>query len=426
MLAKSPQNFSNILGISPNIYAFNPSIAHWKDNLYLCSYRQFVRYPHLFQIGTTDTGITYNYTTDKFRDPNHPWFGKCSSLRWNHIPAFGGFSNTRIAIIQINPDDSVTLIQSKMYVENEIVQYIDGEDARLLQIKDNKFLLSCTNFFKDVVIKDSTTCTKCLLISTRIIEVFPASDHFQIIIHPETILCPNISSSIEKNWSFSLIDKDKPEPYISFSYGLYPIHTVFDVSLVNNKIECKNMNSVPKLTSSADNIFSRLVSFYGSKGIGHERFFVSVSTPTVQIDTNIFLGVGHIKFRHTPMSVYPNPSYLYQFCFDMYASSKTTHEIYIYMMFFYAFNITDGEILACSNMFIPPSKGTLCFPSGLTINNDQVILSYGDDDDKCMFLTFTTQEIKNLLNAENIVQKQAHEVLFYMIKKSENIVDMMT
>ena len=137
-------------------------------------------------------------------------------------------------------------------------------------------------------------------------------------------------------------------------------------------------------------------------------------------DHNILLGVGHIKYNYTrPLTFSPeNFPPLIKFCEEMFTAKKLIHTKYIYMMFFYAFNINDDKIISCTDIFIPPSTGTYCFPSGLTINNnDQVILSYGDNDDKCMFLTFTRQEVKDLLDTQNIVQKQARAVLFYMIKK---------
>jgi hypothetical protein len=72
-------------------------------------------------------------------------------------------------------------------------------------------------------------------------------------------------------------------------------------------------------------------------------------------------------------------------------------------------------------MFLPPTTGTLCFPSGLTRknNSDLIILSYGENDDKCMFITYTIQELKNLLDAQNIVNKGANEVLFYMMSEED-------
>jgi hypothetical protein len=35
-------DFTRILNEDSNSYCFNPSIAHWKDNLYLISYRIFL------------------------------------------------------------------------------------------------------------------------------------------------------------------------------------------------------------------------------------------------------------------------------------------------------------------------------------------------------------------------------------------------
>ena len=42
-------DFTKKLGENENFILFNPSIAHFKKNLYLCLYRKFVRFPELKQ-----------------------------------------------------------------------------------------------------------------------------------------------------------------------------------------------------------------------------------------------------------------------------------------------------------------------------------------------------------------------------------------
>ena len=416
-----PVNFSSILPINNNVYSFNPSIAHWKDNLYLCSYREFVRYRHLFQRGTTNTGITYNYTVNRIVDPNHPWLGGAKEICYTKI--LDGFDDTKMCIIKIDIETSeilLELIVSIMYDQNGVIlENIDGVDARLLRIGTDKFLLS----YNTSIQQDGAT-VPCILISTRIIDVIH-SDHIRIHIYPETILCPGISNCDQKNWSFSFLTNGN----IAFSYGLYPQHVMYLVPFApdDKNIVAVSCDSRQTLRGNQDNIFSKLVNYYEQKNTtGETNFFVSASTPTVKINPNnpeFFVGVGHIKFDYSkPINFYPKDSELVKFCIKMSTDKNLRHQKYIYLMFFYEININDGNIKRCSNMFIPP-RGTYCFPSGLTLNNTDIILSYGDNDDKCMVITFTTKEVENLLN-DNIVNKQANEVSFYMMSEEENIVMM--
>ena len=57
-----------------NSYKFNPSISHYKDDLYLLVYRNFVRYPMLRQEGL--------YDTNPINNPNHPWCAGQNGKRW--------------------------------------------------------------------------------------------------------------------------------------------------------------------------------------------------------------------------------------------------------------------------------------------------------------------------------------------------------
>jgi hypothetical protein len=407
----SPVNFSSKLPIENNVYSFNPSIAHWKDNLYLCSYREFVRYRHLFQRSKPNQSTDYNYTINRLTNPNHPWLGGIKEICVRKI--IDGFDDTKMCIIKIDIETSeilLDLIDSIMYDQNGVIlENIDGVDARLLRIGTDKFLLS----YNTSIQQDGAT-VPCVLISTRIIDVIH-SDHIRIHIYPETILCQGVSHCDQKNWSFSFLSNGN----IAFSYGLYPQHVMYLVPFAPDKnIVALSCDSTQTLRGNQDNIFSKLVNYYGET-----NFFVSASTPTVKINSNnpdFFVGVGHIKFDYSkPINFYPKDSELVNFCIKMSTDKNLTHQKYIYLMFFYEININDGNITSCSNMFIPPG-GTYCFPCGLTLNNTDIILSYGENDEKCMITSFSIEEVTNLYSDENnIVNKQANEVLFYMMSEED-------
>ena len=73
------------LNLQTKEYTFNPSIAHWKDNKYICAYRRFSR-------NRIDNNLSNDLNQIK-NDSNHPWKG---DLWWN---SYGGYDNTGIAIL---------------------------------------------------------------------------------------------------------------------------------------------------------------------------------------------------------------------------------------------------------------------------------------------------------------------------------------
>lgn len=73
-------DFTSIIPEKDNTYNFNPSIAKWKGNFYLCAYRSFVRYKNI-------PGKKYN--VNPLFDPNHPWLGGTESTTWWKTTANG-------------------------------------------------------------------------------------------------------------------------------------------------------------------------------------------------------------------------------------------------------------------------------------------------------------------------------------------------
>jgi len=80
------------------------------------------------------------------------------------------------------------------------------------------------------------------------------------------------------------------------------------------------------------------------------------------------------------------------------------HPTYIYFMLIYRLNLNDLSIKDFSNPFIimnRPESSFLNFPVGLTINNDNIWISYGEGDCKSYIASFTKYKIEELCKNTN-------------------------
>lgn len=385
----SPVDFTSVLPKPANMYAFNPTMAYIGNNLYLCAFRGFVRYPKLFQ-----KGDRYDYTEDIFTDPNHPWLGGAQANTWwrkDH-----GEDNTRLCILSIS-NGLVTLhkdfsMGDMRYLNGSVVKdgKLRGNDARMLRIHNSpngssQFVLTYNTYLtdKNVSLRDGKSCGNdygwCTLIGSRLLVL---DDDLNLQVGDESLVCPEMSNQVEKNWSFWTLGK---QTY--FSYGLYPDHTIISVDISPHGISCGQ-----HLTESSAMFFHKLQKYYNG------NVHISVTTPALRIGKE-FVGVGHIKFRHDTDVLYPVDSWLFKFMKEMKASNKTFHPQYVYLMYFYSFSSKDGTLTRVSAMFLPPSDVALCFPSGFCKTDKKNVYSvqYGDGDAACAFFTITRNQLKSLL-----------------------------
>jgi len=80
------------------------------------------------------------------------------------------------------------------------------------------------------------------------------------------------------------------------------------------------------------------------------------------------------------------------------------HPNYIYFMMIYRLNLHDLSLKDFSNPFIimnKPESSFLNFPMGLTLNNDNIWISYGEGDCKSYIATFTKKKIDQLCKNTN-------------------------
>jgi hypothetical protein len=401
-------NISSILPKRDNVYAFNPTISRAFADTYLCAYRTFVRYPELHQ-----QGEGYNYGNNPYTDPNHPWLGGKSTTWWNSIH---GEDSTRFAVLRID-ENKARLLQS---YEDGGMHSSDGKvilggrmygnDARLLRIGRNKkstvFILSYNKWIQDpsVVLKDGKDCSKwCGLIATRVVKLM---DDLSLVLGRETVLCPELSNTVEKNWSFWTHSKDNsPGLNVFFSYGLYPTHDVVNVQLEEGLVKCGI-----SMGSAQSGFFTDMVKYYGSS------LNISVTTPAIALQHK-YLGVGHVKFKYKDLDRCPPNSSLKQFIKDMNEEDKIFHPTFVYLMFLYTFSNETADLLEISDMFLPPSKYAICFPSGICAmyDHNKILVSYGDGDTTSAYFTMTINQITNALRS--VSQLKPQDIQFLMIEK---------
>lgn len=392
-------DFTKQLGENENVILFNPSIAHFKNNLYLCLYRKFVRFPELKQKNND-----YDYSVIDKLNINHPWMGGPNSSFW--WKSYYGFDKSGMAILSIDDNNVVTITNIKLNIF-EIINGIKtsissnpikGVDARLLHLGNGFFVASYNTFLgnrSDISLKEGDCGNWCGLISSRIIEINDA----ELIFHPEVVLCPEKSNRVEKNWSFWIHNNR-----LRLSYGLENGHEIFDLKLnQNNTISCSGIT-----TNKSISFFNNFKKYYRNK------IHISVTTPAIPFNDIEYIGVGHIKYKYENNLRDIINTKLSNFTLQMTLENKKFHPIYVYLMFFYTFNPENGNVKKISNMFLPQSEYVLCFPSGITktpYNN--FLISYGDSDVKCRF--FKTSYVKIVNSLYNINNITPSDIDFVML-----------
>lgn len=353
------QNITDILPQIDNDVLLNPSVCHWKHNLFICTYRVFTR----------NNSSPY---TSIYNNPNHPWLGgEGSHSYWN---SEGGYDHTRICLLEIT-DDSVSFV--KYY------GYIQGQDIRVYKVDDNRFAITGNTVINNDsnVNLSSTNCEKgCYLIFVRILTMLSKK---KINISQGIILCPEVSNKIEKNWSIW----KNPQGQFLVSYGVSPSHEVFTLQLQNNLLQCTAISKI----HGNNRFFEKLIKFYNN------IIFISLSTPALRRKNGNYIAFGHVKYKYKNIDKI-NPS-TNLFKFNKKIKNKNLHPTFVYLMFLYEFSSQyPYSITRISNMFIPESEFSLVFATNLTRNTKGTyILSYGEHDSECWLLYMTEKEVEDAL-----------------------------
>lgn len=362
-------------------YNFNPAVAHWKDDLYLCAYRNFSR------------GVESTKSHDKIPivdDPNHPWLGGAGSATW-----WGGENRrdqTGFLIMSIK-DEKIERVKalndgkSLIYTEEDEnfsfnTHYLEGVDARLLHIEGSSFLLSFNKYERDRKKGKGSgfSIYACVLKITK---------DMKLKIYPPTVTCEEISSKNEKNWSFWMTSHNK----FRFSYNLAPYHVMYGAKIDKKGI----VHCDTRVLAESIGYFGILEKRYNDNfGID---FHVSLTTPAIpRKNSNSYIGVGHVKYQWQKVNdKFRNPLSSFQ---REHGFEYSHHPIFDYFMFIYEFNPTTGNIISLSDMFIPEdTMYLLAFPSGITYLNDSdnIAVFYGDHDSFSKMIVFSDKVLSKLL-----------------------------
>ena len=110
-------------------------------------------------------------------------------------------------------------------------------------------------------------------------------------------------------------------------------------------------------------------------------------------DYGPYSGVGHIKMKISEFKeLFPT--------FQEIEPKFLMHHTLVYFMFFYTYDHTDTKVTKISKMFICHSGNEgiepylLQFPCGIEYTNGDILVSYGEGDDRCKLLKIKLDDIK--------------------------------
>lgn len=346
-----------------NYYCFNGAIVNNENNIFILVYR-IIKYKLEIQYHPWKI---WNSHYDKFRNPElvlqikyKNCNGKAYSINLDNqdkIPNLDEFDSTGLAILKYSEKES------KFHLIHNINNIFNNEmnqDARIIKIHNNEFVLTYNSWSKNGENKTVEMKTRKLKIDTN-----------KIYLSDELNMFKNMKV-VEKNCVY--------DHNMNIIYSIYPDFTIIaKQGLIKKKMI----------------FFDKLVELYQKNNI-----YISVSTPPIKFEDN-YLALGHIKIK------YKNTRDIYPFkCFmDSIDWSKIIqHGSFIYFMFFYLFD-QNYNIIKISNPFIPQLEMNhlpylLAFPTGITKIGNEYGISYGEGDCKCKILILSKKEINDLLVKE--------------------------
>lgn len=355
-------------------FIFNPSIAHWRKNLYLCVYREFTR-------NRKPSGKPIE------RNRNHPWYkGTEGGCWWD---CGDGHDYTRMCLLKIKGKN----IRCVMKYDG-----IEGVDCRAFYMGDDHFLLSYNSY---------NARNDRFEIHVRNFYISP--ENYQGYIEEFGLnFGKDISAKTEKNWSFW---KHNDELY--FTYGL-------------KKDWAKHYRVLAKGDHyKGVDMKMRILNPYLNNFPG----CISTSTPAIDYGNGLKLAVGHLKYEYDK-ELTENTRKFHNFITQDWGMK--THPIYVYCMFFYTFEANTGCLDRVSPFFMLRDREeyALQFPSGLTKcgeGGENFLVSYGGGGDaNCKTACFSRDQVEGLLRIKNeetflVIDPGDERFIHYRVENEERV-----
>ena len=426
-------NFKNI-NFMPK---FNPSIIHLYDNKYLISYRIWID--------------KYIENINEYPNPNSigsPWFSNWEPFIKKEFSNYDIIKKeSKTSSIEENIEEKLNLNFFGLVIieifENKNYNIIHDQIIKLnfSFIEDGRLFIDSNNIIR-ILLNASLNITNSFIIYSGIPENKISRgiicckignidkikndilNYGKIFVNKPYIICPEVYQyKIEKNF-IPFISNDNSDYISSFSlpFGT-PIKKCKINSYDNNQLELTNyhysiVHSENEIIEENVKLFDEINLIYG----GILRFSSGTNFITFE---NENLAVGHLvidikKFKKNMNNkLYFNQEFLkknyhysnihvlninYNIKKLFLKSENYNYNEKIYMMYFYTtsknypYNITK-----ISHAFMPNNlKSNICFPTGISWFNENIIISYGDSDNSCCLYFINKKEIYNKLMDINI------------------------
>ena len=379
-----------------NRVVFNPGLTHYKQDLYILSYRIYkdMKYLNIKEYPT-------------WKEKGHPW-----KSNWQGINKVG------ISIVKLpkNNIKKYKIIHNQVLdIEEKPANIISGpEDMRLFKDSNND-IYGLFNMANSESLNFQKSKINRIKGDTRTMYTV------KIIINPKTFyikssnlkpLCLNHSTGIEKNWSpFVIKNKD----YVTnFDFNKSSIHHIYTVKNYSSGI-CKN------------NFIKNNVNFFEEIKKKFPTIRFSGGSQSISYNQTQMISIGHIVItiqKQNGSGVSKKKLKVYQ---SKPKKKIKIKEIKYYYMFFYTFSKNKPfNIKRISNPFQPYTKENygIFFPTGIVKKGSRFYISYGESDNYVKIFDIKKKDIEKML--KNIKKISLDEYNFVRFLKNgkmkENII----
>lgn len=373
-----------VTGTGGKVFFCNNSLLHYRDDLFLMTFRRMEFHiptksflPIIHPWKMWDNGFKFLHPNPDRVDPTKKYgrakyrtvlspdrFVSFASDETHLQSGYQEFDSTGLVVLRYHGIDAPEPFRIVHSIDNLFGTDMN-QDCRLSRDRDGELWLAYNGYFPPNV---------CKMLRRRVHLDF---DQKFMYLHAEEDMIPvPFRQPIEKN---CIMDSDTI--YYTFNNG------IFTVIRDDMKHECP----VPFL--------QQMVKKYDN------RFVISLGTPPLEVWPGRFVAVGHVKIEFRDRQCCFGLDDDFQEFVDGIDWSKIyQHGKYVYFMFLFEFN-SHYQITRISHCFIPTDNTAshlpylLAFPSGFTADPERYHfwLSYGEGDVRCKVLTFSRDDLDNLL-----------------------------
>lgn len=296
----------------------------------------------------------------------------------------------------------MTLSEGKLNVTNvkDALIYCTNfvEDPRIFKHPDatatNKFYVTTQSETENNFGAYDCSTTNCFSMNLLELTYDPTEETVELEkLHQ--VICPDKSFKIEKNWSAFYKDSEL------YFYYTFDKRKVLKYNANVCTVESELTTGPAELMKLSNEIVGSNITNWTQGDI-----VIKLSTPSLQLDDNTYISVGHISVKFDFIKKNPEKFKFLTETAPLDALDKhANHPSLIYFMMFFTFDKNTYEVKKISNAFIPTSKSIfshtpylLAFPSGfIELDTNTYLISYGEGDERSKLMAIEKGEVTKLL-----------------------------